>query len=364
MIMVKHLNYLKISYAKGVNMSGVRDLKGCSGKRPAVHFEVGAKALKTAKRVLTQEADGLTRLIEHLDDHFVEAVDAIHNMTQSGKGRLIIAGIGKSGNVGQKIAATMSSTGTPSHYINAAEASHGDLGCVTKDDVVLLLSNSGETAELSDIIHYTKRSDITLVCITSRPDSTLSNFSDISLIIPKLDEACINKLAPTTSTTMMMALGDAMAIALSELAGLTPDSFRNFHPGGKLGAALKTVGDLMLDFNDAASVASSATVAEALITMTSKNQGSIVVVNDNQEVEGIVTDGDIKRHVGDADFITKTVREIMSPAPFSVRSGVLASQALNLMIGNEVSTLVVTDGDQKFQGVIRQHDCLKAGLSL
>lgn len=201
-----------------------------------------------AVRVLTAESDALAQLARSIDQNFADAVSAIHAMKTAarGSGRLIVAGIGKSGHVARKIAATLASTGTPAYYVHPGEASHGDMGMITPKDVVLMLSNSGENVELSDLIHYSKRFDITLIALTGNPDSTLAKYADIKLIYPKVPEACPNGLAPTTSTTMMIALGDALAVALLERMGLTPEQYKVFHPGGKLGQRLMKVSELMV----------------------------------------------------------------------------------------------------------------------
>lgn len=321
--------------------------------------------LDHGRRVLDQESDALSQLSSALDDNFTRAVDAIHAMKQNPakSGRLIVAGIGKSGHVARKIAATMASTGTPSYFVHPGEASHGDLGMITENDVVLMLSNSGENQELSDLIHYTRRYKLTLIAITSNPDSTLATHSDIPLIMPKTGEACPNGLAPTTTTTMMIALGDALAVALLEEMGLTSEQYKVFHPGGKLGQRLMAVSELMIQGDDLPLIDVSATMDQAILTLTEKNVGSVLVMSGNT-LAGIVTDGDLKRHMS-ADLMTKPVSQVMSTNPKTIDAKLLAVEALDLMTKNKdqyLTSLIVMDKGQ-LAGMIRLQDCLQAGLA-
>lgn len=318
-----------------------------------------------AVRVLTEEAAALTMLAQSLDDRFTKAVDAI-NTTKEKHGRLIIAGIGKSGHVGRKMAATFASTGTPAFFVHASEASHGDLGMVTPNDIVLMLSYSGGSTELSDLIHYTRRFGITLIAITGNPDSALAKHSDIVLQLPKLPEACPNNLAPTTSTTMTMALGDALAVALLERMGMTPDQFKVFHPGGKLGQRLLKVTELMHKLDSLPLVSETATMGDALIPMTSKNLGCVLVVGaKDTELKGIITDGDLKRHMG-PDLLAKSVTSIMTTTPKTIETGALAAEAVNLMTkvpGQYLTSLIVLEPSGALAGLIRLQDCLQAGVA-
>ncbi len=319
-----------------------------------------------AQRVLNAESDALNVLASGIDESFHAAVSAVHNMKNnpSGSGRFIIAGIGKSGHVARKIAATLASTGTPSYFVHPGEASHGDMGMITQNDVVLMLSNSGENAELSDLIHYTRRYDITLIAMTSQPKSTLAQHADICLFLPQVGEACPNSLAPTTSTTMMIAYGDALAVALLERMGLTPEQYKVFHPGGKLGQKLLKVSEIMIARDDLAIISSDATMDEAILALTEKNLGAVLVMDDAETLLGIVTDGDLKRHMS-ADLLQKRVRDVMSSQPKSISSSALAAEALDVMTkvpGSYITSLIVMDGAQ-VAGMIRLQDCLQNGVA-
>lgn len=325
------------------------------------------KDIEHAVRVLRAEADALNLMADSVGDSFALAVDAIHKMkrTEQGSGRLIVAGIGKSGHVARKIAATLASTGTPSYYVHPGEASHGDMGMITGRDVVLMLSNSGENAELSDLIHYTRRFDITLIALTGNPDSTLAKYADIKLVYPKVPEACPNGLAPTTSTTMMIAMGDALAVALLERMGLTPEQYKVFHPGGKLGQRLMKVSELMVKGADLPLVPQDSLMDAALIALTEKNLGIALVVDKNGALLGIITDGDLKRHMA-PDLLSKRVVSIMTSNPKTIRPDALGVEALDIMTkeaGRYITTLVVMDEAGALQGIIRLQDCLKAGLA-
>lgn len=323
--------------------------------------------IKQAVHVLTTEADALRVLADSVDASFSRAVSSIHDMKQNheGSGRLIVAGIGKSGHVARKIAATMASTGTPAYFVHPGEASHGDMGMITERDVVLMLSNSGENSELSDLIHYTRRYNITLIAMTSNPESTLAKHSDITLLLPKTGEVCPNGLAPTTSTTLMIAYGDALAIALLERMGLTPEQYKVFHPGGKLGQRLMKVSELMISGEDLPMVSDKALMDEVLLTLTEKNLGVVLVFDDGNSLLGIVTDGDLKRHM-DANLLQKSVMDVMSDNPKSISSDSLAVEALDYMTktsGRYITSLIVLDQNNKACGLIRLQDCLQAGIA-
>ncbi|MCK6418585.1 MAG: KpsF/GutQ family sugar-phosphate isomerase [Alphaproteobacteria bacterium] len=327
-------------------------------------------AVDHALRVITMEIQGLQALAQSIGDAFVRAVEIIDSMKNAAQqnrqpGRLIVAGIGKSGHVARKIAATMASTGTPAYFVHAGEASHGDLGMVTENDVVLMLSNSGENDELSDLIHYTRRFAIPLIALTSNPAGTLAKHADICLLMPKVAEACPNGLAPTTSTTMMMAMGDALAVALLERMGLTAEQFRVFHPGGKLGRKLLKVSDLMIERADMAIVQPETTMDRALIALAEKNLGALAVTDSHDHLIGIFTDGDLKRHIRTPDFLTRSIQGMMSHNPKTIAADALAAQALEIMThtpGHYLTSLLVTQGT-KLVGMIRLQDCLKAGLA-
>ncbi len=323
--------------------------------------------IDSAIRVLTSEAKALNALADTIDEEFHKAVEAIHEMkiSQKTSGRLIIAGIGKSGHVARKIAATLASTGTPAYFVHPGEASHGDMGMITEHDIVLMLSNSGENSELSDLIHYAKRYDITLISITSNPNSTLAQHSDINLVMPKVGEACPNGLAPTTSTTMMIALGDALSVALLERMGLTPEQYKVFHPGGKLGQKLMKVSELMVSGDDLPKIAQNTFMDEAIITLTEKNLGTVLIFDEANNLLGIVTDGDLKRHMS-PDLLAKPVTDIMTKNPQTISKNALAVEALDIMTkqqGKYITSLIVNDDKGQICGIIRLQDCLQAGIA-
>lgn len=320
--------------------------------------------LDHARRVLDLEASALTALSDSLDENFTCAIAAIQSMKDKGQGRLIVAGIGKSGHVARKMAATLASTGTPSYYIHPGEASHGDLGMVTDADVVILLSNSGENNELIDLISYCKRFHMILIGVTSNADSTLAKHSTIPLVLPKIPEASLEVLAPTTSTTMMMALGDAIAIALLERMGLTPEQFRVFHPGGKLGAKLKKVSEFMISGKDLPIVPADTPFSQALLISSEKNLGSMIIVDEAQNLIGIVTDGDLKRHMS-PELLSRPVKDIMSVNPKTISPDLLAAEALDIMLNGfdaPITSLIVSD-DGKIAGLIRIQELLRAGIA-
>ena len=326
--------------------------------------EKTAADLANARRVLTTEIAGLQALTESLDDNFAHAVDTIDRMKAARSGRLIVAGIGKSGHVCRKIAATLASTGTPSYFVHPGEASHGDLGMVTEDDVVLMLSFSGENAELSDLIAYTRRFGIPLIAMTGKADSALAKHADIVLLLPKMPEACPNTMAPTTSTTMMMALGDALAVSLLDRMGLTAEQFKVFHPGGKLNQKLKKVSDLMHAYETLPIVPETAKMDQALLALSARNLGSVIIEGPDRTLAGIITDGDLKRHMG-PDLLQKSVTAIMTRAPETINPEALAAEALDIMVNrrkNLITSLVVLD-QGKITGLIRVQDCLQAGVA-
>ena len=323
-----------------------------------------AEDVANARRVLTTEIAGLNALSESLDENFSHAVDTIERMKGNKGARLIVAGIGKSGHICRKLAATLASTGTPSYFVHPGEASHGDLGMVMEGDVVLMLSNSGENAELSDLIHYTRRFGIPLIAMTSKRDSTLASHADIVLLLPKMPEACPNNMAPTTSTTMMLALGDALAVALLDRMGLTPEQFKIFHPGGKLGQKLKKVSDLMHGYDTLPIVPETAKMDQALLALSARNLGSVIIEGPNRTLAGIITDGDLKRHMG-PDLLQKSVTEIMTRGPETVQPQALAAEALDIMVNrrkNLITSLIVLQ-DEQIIGLIRVQDCLQAGIA-
>ncbi len=312
----------------------------------------------TARRVIRAEADALNALADTLGDSFADAVELVLNA----KGRIIVSGIGKSGHIARKIAATLASTGTPAHFVHPAEASHGDLGMVTRGDVVLAVSHSGEAPELANLIAYTQRFCIPLVAVTSRLQSALATQSDIVLLMPAQDEACGTGVVPTTSTTMALALGDALSVALMEHRAFTPENFRDFHPGGKLGAQLARVGDLMHK-GDAVPLAGEKTpMSDALLTISQKGFGVVGVLDDDGYLAGIVTDGDLRRNMD--GLLDLTAGEVMTKAPRTIGTTSLAEEAVNVMNTGNITCLFVVNprGSRKVVGILHIHDCLRAGI--
>ncbi|OOY04000.1 SIS domain-containing protein [Thioclava sp. F28-4] len=306
-----------------------------------------------ARRVIGIEVAGLEALAASLDGEFSRAVAMILKT----EGRVIVSGMGKSGHIGRKIAATLASTGTPAHFVHPAEASHGDLGMVTRHDLALVLSNSGETPELADLIAHTRRFQIPLIGVASRPDSTLLRQADLALVLPKAEEACGTGVVPTTSTTMTLALGDALAIALMEHREFTAEHFRTFHPGGKLGARLSKVSDLM--HRDMPLVAEDTPMPDALLMMSQKGFGVVGVTDEAGRLTGIVTDGDLRRHM--QGLLEHKVSEVMTANPRTIAPGQLAEAAVAQMNERKITALFVVE-DEKPVGFLQIHDCLRAGI--
>ncbi len=316
--------------------------------------------LEVARAVLATEAAGLTALAESLDASFAAAVDLLAAAT----GRVVVTGMGKSGHVGRKIAATLASTGTPALFVHPAEASHGDLGMIVAGDAVLALSNSGETPELADLVAHSRRFAIALVAITAGAASALAEAADVVLALPQAAEACPMGLAPTTSTAMQMALGDALAVALLTRRGFDAADFRRFHPGGRLGARLTRVRDLMHDGAALPLAAPGLPMHQALLTMTEKRFGCLGVTDAEGALIGIVTDGDLRRHMG-PDLLARPVAEIMTGAPRHIGPDALAGEALALMNApaRPITTLFVLDAARRPIGILHIHDLLRAGTA-
>jgi arabinose-5-phosphate isomerase len=310
--------------------------------------------------VLNTEAAGLLSLASSLGERFGQAIDRL----ASASGRVVISGMGKSGHVGRKIAATMASTGTPALFVHPAEASHGDLGMVVHGDAVLAISNSGETAELADLVAHTRRFALPLVAITGRADSTLAQAADVALILPKAAEACPMGLAPTTSTTMQLALGDAIAVALLTRRGFTAADFREIHPGGKLGARLRRVREVMHTGEAIPLVPPDMPMAIALLHMTEKRFGCVGIVGEDGVLTGIVTDGDLRRAMG-PDLLSRRAGDIMTASPRTIGPDALAVEALHAMNAHQrpVTTLFVVDTAGRPLGILHVHDLLRAGLA-
>ena len=313
--------------------------------------------ITTGRRVLRREAEALSLLADALDGAFDAAVDLV----LKAQGRVIVSGMGKSGHIARKIAATFASTGTPAQFVHPAEASHGDLGMVMKGDVALMLSNSGETPELADMIAHTRRFDIPLIGVASRAESTLMRQADVALLLPPAQEACDQGIVPTTSTTMMLALGDALAIALMEHRQFTPEHFRVFHPGGKLGARLSKVRDLM--HRTPPLVPQDTAMGEALLTMSRSGFGVVGVTDAQGGLAGIITDGDLRRHLD--GLMSLTAGQVMTANPRTIGPEQLAEKAVRVMNDKKITCLFVVDPESSNHaiGLLHIHDCLRAGVA-
>jgi arabinose-5-phosphate isomerase len=317
--------------------------------------------LASAFRTLETESEGLAALAAAMADGlgapFTAAVDTI----RTARGRVIVTGMGKSGHVARKIAATLASTGTPAFFVHAADASHGDLGMITSDDVMLALSWSGETEELKDLINYSRRFRIALIAVTVNLDSTLGKAADIVLVLPATREACPHNLAPTTSSLMQLALGDALAIALLESRGFTARDFGVFHPRGKLGAVLKFVRDLMHPGDAVPLIRRGAPMSEAIVEMSAKGFGCVAVTEPSGKLAGVITDGDLRRHMR-ADLLQASVDAVMTTSPKTVRPDQLASEALQILNSSKITALIVVEADRPV-GIVHFHDLLRAGVA-
>ena len=318
-----------------------------------------ATDLAAARRVLITASAALTTLADCLNGGFTRAI----GLMLAAKGRIIVSGMGKSGHVARKIAATLSSTGTPAYFVHPAEASHGDMGAITRQDALLLLSKGGETAELSDLLTYAKRFHIPLIAIASNGDSTLAKAADVALLLPDAPESCAIGMAPTTSTTMMMALGDALAVALMERKGFSADRYRDFHPGGALGRALVRVSDLMHGGDEIPLARENSLMRDVLLIIASGRLGCAGIVDDAGGLIGIVTDGDVRRH-WEGGFESRTASEVMTRGPQVAHPEQLAAEALALMTEKKITQLfVLPPGEVRPVGVLHIHDCLRAGLA-
>jgi arabinose-5-phosphate isomerase len=311
--------------------------------------------IDSAIATIKTEIEGLNSLLDFFGDNYIKAVELILNC----KGRVVISGMGKSGHIANKIAATFASTGTPSFFIHPGEASHGDLGMISRDDVVILLSNSGETKELKDIIYYCKRFDIPTIGIIRRKESELTKASTVPLVLPAIPEAN-NVNAPTTSTTMMLAIGDALAVSLIDARGFNSEEFGVFHPGGKLGSNFLKVSDLMRFGKDVPIVRENAAMPDIILEMTSKHLGCAGVINNENNLVGIVTDGDLRRHIN-KNFLASTASEVMTKSPAATDPDTLAAEAISIMNKKSITSLFVV-ADQKIVGILHLHDCLRSGL--
>ena len=313
--------------------------------------------LATGARVLRTEGEALLLFAGSLDESFVRAVEIMYAV----RGRIIMSGMGKSGHIAAKITATLASTGTPAQFVHPAEASHGDLGMITADDVCVVLSNPGETSELSDITAHPRRFGIPLIGVASRPDSTLLKAADVALVLPNAPEACAIGMAPTTSTTMTLALGDALAVAIMEKRGFQPTDFRTFHPGGKLGAQLLIVSQLMHSGDALPLCAEDTPMSDALLVMTAKSFGVVGVTAPDGTLAGIITDGDLRRNM--VGLMDKTAGQVAYRSPKTIRPDALAAEALGIMNDKSITCLFAVDEARKPVGLIHIHDCLRAGVA-
>lgn len=312
--------------------------------------------VRSARRVLQTEANAILEMVDALPDDFADVVELILKT----EGRVIISGVGKSGHIGRKISATLASTGTPSYFVHASEASHGDLGMITSHDIVVLISNSGETNELRDILLHTRRFNIPMVAISSNINSTLMQSADYKLNLPNLPEACAIGMAPTTSTTLTLALGDALAVAIMEQRGFGSEDFLKNHPGGKLGAQLSRVADLMHKGEKVPTVEANTPMSDVLLSMTSKGFGITGVLKDGVLI-GVISDGDLRRHMG--NLMEKNAGEIATLNPVTVTPELFAAQALAILNDKKISALMVVDEEKRPLGIVHIHDLLRAGVA-
>jgi arabinose-5-phosphate isomerase len=315
----------------------------------------------SAARTLDLECEGLQALRATLDLHLKEPFRVAVTTLAAARGRVIVTGIGKSGHIGQKLAATFASTGTPAFFVHPSEASHGDLGMITREDVIVAISWSGESAELGNILTYSRRFKVPTIAITSRAESALAKQSDVVLELPRAKEACPHGLAPTTSTTMQLAIGDCLAIALLESKGFTAHDFSVFHPGGSLGANLKFVADVMHSGEQLPLVTEDKVMSEALVIMTQKSFGCLGVVDGKGRLVGMITDGDLRRHMG-PELLKARVQDIMTKKPNTLSPGILASAALEQINSLKRTQMFVVDKGKPV-GVVHVHDLLRAGVA-
>ena len=319
------------------------------------------EAIQSALRTLTTEKTGLDALVAALEnglaEPFAAAVDAIAGIS----GRVIVTGVGKSGHIGAKIAATLASTGTPAFFVHPAEANHGDLGMIAPDDAIIAMSWSGESSEIKGIVAYSRRFSIPLIAMTAGENSSLAREADVVLALPKAAEACPHGLAPTTSTLLQLALGDAVAIALLEARGFTPDDFRGFHPGGKLGATLTHLSEIMRTGDDLPLAALGTRMPEAVMTLSNKKVGCVVIVDEGGRLAGIITDGDVARNLH-RNLKDVTVEEVMTRTPRTVEPDMSAGAAIAFLNENKIGALIVVEGDRPV-GVVHFHDLLRIGAA-
>jgi arabinose-5-phosphate isomerase len=319
------------------------------------------EAAQSALRTVTAFRQGLAEVAAALEnglaEPFAAAVGVLHGIT----GRVIVTGVGKSGHIGSKLAATLASTGTPAYFVHPAEANHGDLGMIAKDDAIMCLSWSGESVELKGILAYSRRYRIPLIAITSGESSALAREADVVLRLPKAPEACPHGLAPTTSTLMQLAIGDALAVALLEARGFTAGDYHQFHPGGRLGASLTHIGEIMHRGERVPLVSSGAVMKDAIMEITSKGFGCVGVVKDDGQLAGIITDGDLRRHIGD-DLMAKRVDDVMTRSPKTVPANTLVGKALDVVNSSAITALMIVE-DGRPVGIVHLHDLLRVGAA-
>lgn len=328
-------------------------------------IEVDAEGVRSwidsARRTLAIENEALAKLIAALDGPLGIAFGEAVRLIKEAQARVVVTGMGKSGHIARKIAATLASTGTPAFFVHPAEAGHGDLGMIARDDVIIMISNSGETAELRAILDYAKRFDVKIIGLTSRAESTLASLSDVALCLPDAREACPIGMAPTTSTLLQLAMGDALALTLLEDRGFNAAQFKTFHPGGLLGAALTHVKEIMHKAPRLPLVAPATPMAEALVIMTQRSLGCLGVVDEDGRLIGILTDGDLRRHMS-RDLIDQTIVAVMTRTPRTVAPDTLASEALEYLNSSKITALFVVDGENRPVGLVHVHDLLRQGV--
>jgi arabinose-5-phosphate isomerase len=328
-----------------------------SRKAPLAPGRPAASALRT----ISTERAGLDALIRALDDGLAEPFERAVEAIGAGRGRVVVSGVGKSGHIGRKVAATLASTGTPALFVHASEAGHGDLGMVRDEDIILALSWSGETTELRSLVEYSRRFDIPLIALTATAESTLARHADIALVLPRADEACPHGLAPTTSTLMQLAIGDALAIALLESRGFTAEKFHVFHPGGRLGASLARVRDIMHGGTAMPISASGTLMSEAIVLMSEKGFGCLGIADEAGALVGIITDGDLRRHLG-PDLLSRRVDEVMTVGPKTIPPDMLVGAALDLLNHAKITSVFIVEDGAPI-GIVHMHDFLRAGAA-
>lgn len=314
------------------------------------------KILEAGRQAIVQESEALTHLAASLDENFTKAVELLSQKNS----RVIVSGIGKSGHIARKIAATFASVGQPAFFVHPAEASHGDLGMITPEDRLLLLSHSGETSELKSMLDYSRRFHIPLVAITAKENSNLASVADVTLCYPSMPEACPMGLAPTTSTTMMLAIGDALAIATLHTRSFSPTDFRTFHPGGNLGKQLSRVREFMHTDDRLPVVGAGTLMQECLIKMSYYGFGCVAVLDEVGQMAGIITDGDLRRHMH-AGLLNDTVEAVMTPSPTVISADILMAEALAIMQEKSITSLFIVAHNKPI-GILHIHDCLRAGI--